>query len=291
MQGTTGGDDHAGLAVIGVPTRLGSLTPGRCDLAPGAIREALAKFSTYDVVTGFDVADVTVSDQGDLAVEGLSIEDAFGAIRDGLSGSFAGHNAAVILGGDNSVTRPGVHSLEVDFAQVGLVTLDAHLDMRSTEGGLTNGNPVRALIEDGLPGENVWQIGIQSFANSRAYFEWGRDQGAHCVTMEEVHSAGIEAALSQAFADLRGRCQAVYFDLDLDVLDEAFGQGCPGSRPGGLMPWQVVAAARYVGAQPEVVAMDLVELDPTLDTTGETARVAAMSVLAFCSGMLQLVNQ
>jgi hypothetical protein len=38
-----------GLAVIGAPLRLGSITPGRCDLAPAAVRAILRKFSVYDI--------------------------------------------------------------------------------------------------------------------------------------------------------------------------------------------------------------------------------------------------
>ena len=49
------------------------------------------------------------------------------------------------------MTRPAVLALRA-LDGVGLITLDAHFDMRDTSEGLSNGNPVRALIEDGLPG-------------------------------------------------------------------------------------------------------------------------------------------
>ena len=40
----------------------------------------------------------------------------------------------------------------------GLLTLDAHHDVRGFHAGATNGTPVRGLIEDGLP--YVAQVGI-----------------------------------------------------------------------------------------------------------------------------------
>ena len=51
------------------------------------------------------------------------------------------------------------------------MTLDAHLDLRDLEGGQTNSNPIRGLLEDGLPGHNIVQIGIQAFVNSQPNME------------------------------------------------------------------------------------------------------------------------
>ena len=39
--------------------------------------------------------------------------------------------------------------------------------MRDTDQGPLNGNPVRCLLEDGLPGANICQIGLAPFANTR----------------------------------------------------------------------------------------------------------------------------
>jgi arginase family enzyme len=58
------------------------------------------------------------------------------------------------------------------------ITLDAHFDMRDLDSGLSNGNPVRALLEDGLPGANIAQVGLASFANSRAMHEDAVEAGS-----------------------------------------------------------------------------------------------------------------
>ena len=83
---------------------------------------------------------------------GLDIEQATGPIRDAVADSVGRHALTLLIGGNNAVTRPGVHGLGLPLESVGLITLDAHFDMRDTGQGLSNGNPVRALIEDGLPG-------------------------------------------------------------------------------------------------------------------------------------------
>ncbi len=63
------------------------------------------------------------------------------------------------LGGDNSITFAVAHGAWAD----GLITLDAHHDLRD---GRSNGSPVRRLVESGLEGRRIVQIGISDFANS-----------------------------------------------------------------------------------------------------------------------------
>ena len=173
-----------------------------------------------------------------------------------------------------------------DLSRIGLITLDAHLDVRDTVDGPMNGNPVRMLIEDGLPGQNVIQIGLQSFANSTPYASYANQQGIQGIPVGVIWKEGIEKVFSKALTQLSARVDAIYFDLDLDVLDRAFAPACPGSRPGGLHPWHVRMAARLAGAHPKVRAMDLVEMDPTKDVADVTALVAAACLLEFAAGLL-----
>jgi formiminoglutamase len=269
------------MTVLGAPSAKGSITPGRCDLAPAAIRKALQRFSTYDLNTGRDVRLLRVEDLGDLDVAGLTPEQAFEPIRDSIAGQ-----PAVLLGGDNSITRSGVHGLGPDLTQCGLLTLDAHFDLRHLEGGLTNGNPVRALLRDGLPGDQIFQIGLQSFANSEAYAAVAWEAGIHVAGADCVRDRGIDQVLNDALAYLDQRVGRIYVDLDLDVLDRIHAPATAGARPGGLMPHQVRRAAYLCGAHPKVGILDLVEIDPTRDIADATVLVAAACLLEFASGIL-----
>lgn len=262
----------AALSVIGAPVAKGSITPGRCDLAPAAVRAALARYSTYDVATGRDLRNLPVYDAGDLPLAELSPQEAFAPLRDAVA---AAPGTAVILGGDNSITRPGMHGLGLPLERCGLLTFDAHYDLRSLDAGLTNGNPVRALLRDGLPGPNIVQVGIQSFANSWDYAEVAREEGMLAAESAE-----------QALEYLERRVDAIYVDLDLDVMDRAFVPATPGSRPGGLTPRELRRAARLCGDHQKVRAIDLVEMDPTQDVAGVTALTAAACFLEFACGVL-----
>src|SRR5438132_5843656 len=99
------------IGIVGAPVHLGSITPGRSDLAPHAIRSALARFSTYDLAAGHDVSDLAVHDFGDLPVADLRLEDAFKPVCEGVRTALEESDAVVLLGGDNGVTRPAFHAL------------------------------------------------------------------------------------------------------------------------------------------------------------------------------------
>jgi formimidoylglutamase len=274
------------LRVLGAPVTLGSITPSRCDLAPKAIRDALTRFSTFDVAHGYDVRDLLVEDLGDLPVSNSSVEDAQQPIEQALKGAIVSADAVVVLGGDNAVTRPALRGLHSNLKQCGLLTLDAHLDLRTLEGELRNGNPVRALLADGLPGENIVQIGIQAFANSAAYFQIAEDAGIDIIPIEHVAEKGIEIIVERALHQLARRVEVIYVDLDLDVMDRAFAPATAAARPGGLTPLDIRRAAYLCGAHPKVRVMDLVEIDPTRDSNDMTAMAAAACLLSFASGLL-----
>jgi formiminoglutamase len=272
------------LQLLGGPLRLGSLSGGRFDQAPARIRSALERFSTFDGET--DVRAVRVRDGGDVNVADNAPADALDDLAGAVGGALPYSEAIVLLGGDNSITRPGVRGLGPRIDRTGVLTLDAHHDLRDTRNGLNNGNPIRALLEDGLPGTNIVQVGIQPFANSKAYADVARDAGITVVTANQARERGVASVVQMALDELAGRVDAIYVDLDVDVLDRAFAPACPGSRPGGLTPAEVQAAARVAGANPKVRAMDIVEVDPTKDVADVTVLAAASFLLSFAAGLV-----
>lgn len=281
------GSPRPKLGVLGIPLNA-SISPGRCDLAPAAIRAALHRFSTYDCEHGVDLSQVAVCDFGDSDVASLNPIDAFQIAGVQVDHASQDADKVVLLGGDNSITRIGVHGMGLPLDRVGVVTLDAHLDMRSLDLGLINGNPIRALLDDGVQGSNIFQVGIHAFANSEEYWRDALEAGNTLVTMSEVRRRGVREVLQDAFGALAAKVDAIYFDLDLDVLDRGFCPGCPGSRPGGLQPSDLLEAAYLAGSHPKVLIMDLVELDPERDINDVTAMTAAACLLNFASGCAAL---
>ncbi|WP_185829112.1 arginase family protein [Sphingomonas ginkgonis] len=266
-------DETTAVGLVGVPLGAGSVTPGGCDRAPELLRATLKRIATYDVETGREIA-TRIADHGDLEISGMSIEDASTPIRNAIAASALQRPLTLVAGGNNAVTRPAVHALGLPLERVGLVTLDAHFDMRELGPGLSNGNPVRALLGDGLPGRNIAQLGLAPFANSRAMHEDALAAGNLVVTIGEIGSGGIARAVERALGWL-GHVEAIVVDCDIDVIDRGQLPGAPGARPGGMAVHDFFAAVRQLAAEPRVRIVDLVEWDPMLDPSDLSALTAA----------------
>ncbi len=280
----TGADDPD-LVVVGVPSSSASLSPSEAWRTPGEVRTALSRFSVFDGETGADLRRIQVADLGDWEVADLDMYQAPPVIERNAAG-LPEAPVKAFLGGDNAITRPLVKGLG-PLGDVGILTLDAHHDVRTTGNGPTNGSPIRGLIEDGLPHGRVIQVGIHSFANSAEYRGYCDDHGIEIITMEAVDDVGAGWVVTSALNDLAERCSWIYVDVDIDVLDAAFAPGCPGARPGGMTPRQLAAAARAAGAHPLARAVDFVEVDPARDPSGLTGMNLATAFLAFVSGLAE----
>lgn len=276
-------DGSPTIDLVGVPSSVASITPSNARTAPAAFRAALAGFSPFDGEREIDLTSVAVVDHGDLGIDDTSMVTSQAEIAARVTElELAG--IPVFVGGDNAITRPLVRTVADDLSRIGVITLDAHHDVRVLDDGPRNGTPIRGLIEDGLPGSNVVQIGIHSFANSAAYRRYCDEHDITVIPMTEVDERGAEGVAAVAL-DRLGHLEAIYVDFDIDVLDRAYAPGCPGARPGGMTPRQLGGVGFELGRHRHVVAADLVEVDPDRDRDGVTMQAMVHTFLSFVAGV------
>ena len=174
---------------------------------------------------------------------------------------------------------------------VGVITVDAHHDVRTLDRGPTNGTPMRGLIEDGLGDGRVAQVGIAGFANSARIASSATAHGFTVVTMADVDTWGIEEAMGVALDAVAGESDWVFLDVDVDVLDRVFAPGCPGARPGGMTTRQLATATWLAGLHPKVRAADFVEVDPSIDIGGVTVDAMTRAFLGFAAGLARRLGR
>jgi formiminoglutamase len=165
----------------------------------------------------------------------------------------------------------------------GLITLDAHFDLRD---GVSNGSPVRRLIEDGLDPRRIVQIGIADFANSVAYAQRAEEYGITVIGLDDTRRRGAADVMAQAL-EVAGDGEAgIHLDIDVDVCDRSVAPGCPASVPGGLSAWELRALVRGAASDSRLVSADIVEVDATADAPDQrTVRLAALCVLELLAGL------
>lgn len=278
------GSQSPELVVLGVPAHETSISPTNANLTPSAIRQALLRYSTYHVGRDLDIANLAALDAGDVNspdhFEGeLRVADQIHQLA--LNES----QLLVALGGDNSITYSVMHAMfGDDLSQAGLVTLDAHFDLRD---GISNGSPVRRLIDAGLPGHNIVQIGINDFSNSPAYGALARELGIRVIPRSVLRTHDISEIMRDALDHLGANTKGIYVDIDVDVCDRSVVPACPAAAPGGLSADELRQAAFIAGNDMRVRAIDLTEIDATKDAADErTVRLAALCVLEIAAGRL-----
>jgi formiminoglutamase len=271
-------DDGWDAAILGVPAFRTSLSPTGAHATPGAIREALQRYSPtllgpppLDLGEVLRIADAGDVDEPDGPAGEASVRSAVAALRERA-------DLVVALGGDNSIT----YAVAQGAAATGLITIDAHFDLRD---GVSNGSPVRRLVEDGLDPRRIVQLGIADFVNSVAYAERAADLGITVVTMDDVRRRGAADVVAEALAIAGAGGGAVHLDIDVDVCDRSVAPGCPASVPGGLAAWELRALVRAVASDARVHSADIAEVDATADAPdGRTVRLAALCVLELLAG-------
>jgi formiminoglutamase len=211
-------------------------------------------------------------------------EDGDRRVADAVASFDEGLDLRIFLGGDNATTWKAMHAVTGgDYGGYGLITLDAHLDLRD---GVSNGSPVRQLLEAGLDGKRLVQVGLADFSNSAPYAKRAHDAGAWVISRDSIRHGSIEEAAVRAvqLASVGGR--KVYVDIDMDVADRAAVPGCPAAAPGGLSADEMRRFVRIVATNAAVCAIDITEIDVERDSDDRrTVRLAALLVLEALAGL------
>ena len=272
----------ADLTLVGVPAWRTSISPTGANATPEAVREALLRYSTYSTEHEIDLASLRLVDAGD-------IEDPDGPAGEKrvitrLANSRQHHGFLVALGGDNSITYSvalGVWGEKI--SQAGLITLDAHHDLRDGE---SNGSPVRRLIEAGLSGTRVVQIGIADYSNSPEYAARARDFGITVISRASLRTRSMATVMAEALAIAGAAGGPIHVDLDVDVCDRAVVPACPAAAPGGISADELRQVAFLAGADTRVKSLDVTEIDATIDSPdARTVRLGALLVLETAAGV------
>jgi formiminoglutamase len=269
---------------VGVPTSAHSISPTSAHTTPDAIRSALRRYShTFahaEDGTLLDLTQLTITDAGNLDAVDTELTAATSTLRELASSA----GVVIALGGDNSATAlVGQATLGHHLDTAGLITLDAHFDLRE---GHSNGSPVRELLEAGVSGSRIAQVGIADFANSAHYAGVANRAGITVIPRDALHGEGLGASAERALHVAGGAGGPLHVDIDMDVCDRSVAPACPASVPGGLGAWELRHLVSRLARDPRVVSFDITEIDATADTPDQrTIRLGALLVLDILRGL------
>jgi formiminoglutamase len=273
------GSEASDLGLFGVPAFETSITATAANTTPNEIRDSLTRYSTYSWSNQTDLSTLAFSDFGDSEVPDSEAGEQ--RTMDLASKVASSSKLAIALGGDNSITYAVMRGVFGEsLSSSALVTFDAHHDLRD---GISNGSPVRRLIESGLPGNQVVQIGIADFSNSPAYAKRAKDLGIHVIPRSELRNRTPKDIWQEVVSVIGDR--QTHVDFDMDVCDRSVVPGCPAAAPGGISADELRQFAFLVGNTKNVKSFDITEIDAMADSAdGRTIRLAALTILEAAAG-------
>lgn len=265
-------DWQADVGVLGVPYDIAvGFRPG-ARFAPRALREASLRYAVppeglYDLRSGrMRLAGRTIRDAGDVILPALEpeltrrrIEEAARALRKRAS-------LPLFLGGDHSISYPLLRAFD-DVPDLHVVQLDAHLDFtdQRNDTRYSNSSPFRRAVED-LPNlRHITTIGLRGLRTDPEAVAAARARGHTLVPMWELDR--LRHSLPAG--------QNVYLSLDVDALDPSIMPATSSPEVSGLSYDQMLWAIAQVVRDNHLVGVDLVELTPHLDASGNSNLLAA----------------
>jgi arginase len=211
----------------------------------------------------------------------------------------------IVVGGDHSIAAGSVGA-SADFAanqqaDIGLIWVDAHGDMNTPEtttSGNVHGMPLAALVgtepnELATIGRRVPKVRADRtvLIGVRNLDQLEKDQirGSliHVFTMKEIDQHGIAAVMKRAIAIASKSTLGIHVSFDLDVCDPAIAPGVGTPVKGGLDYREAHMVMEMVADSGRLMGLDLVEINPILDSQNQTAILGAeLAMSALGQGIL-----
>ncbi len=302
--------DVKGVAIIGVPSWVGSLSPGM-RLTPAAFREAglveKLKSLELNVEDWGDIElneEITGDDYDENVNEIVRISDeTAGLVKKAVVDGFI----PLILGGDDTVSFGVFLGLIQALGSFGLLWFDAHGDFQTSMGndgtqidiedrqvkvsrsvlahalGLHGGGGDERLFEMGgvspkLSPENAVVFGLRDITKEEA--ELVSESGITIFTMEDIDNLGMKETIYQGLRAAGSGTNGIYVSLGMDVVDTQVAPGVDIPIRGGMTYRETHLAMELIAQSGLMMALEVVGINPERDTSGSTVQVAVEFILS-----------
>lgn len=247
---------------------------------PQAIRTALANAAWHHKGPVYDA--------GDVHCEGEQLEDAQQDLAQQISALLDRKLKPMVMGGGHEIAWASFQGIAQHIyakqpnAKIGIINLDAHLDLRTPSPQPSSGTPFRQIAEwckEHKKPFNYYCIGVNESANTEALFDFARERGVRWWLDRDCKATDLRA-LRGDILEYVSTLDYVYFTICLDVFSAAAAPGVSAPSIMGFDPVLGLDIARIVaeearGADVPVILTDIAECNPQLDQDGRTSKLAA----------------
>jgi len=292
------------ILLIGVPLDLGGNRRG-VDMGPSAVRitglaERIRALGHEVTDTGdIDVPLPELCDIGDASRKyAAPIAAVCEELCERVAAALAEGRLPVSIGGDHSLAMGSVAGVARHVRErgnrLGLLWFDAHGDMNtpaSTDSGNVHGMALAHLLGLGderlasvggfkgkVQAENVALIGVRDLdAREKKLVA---ESGVAVFTMKDIDRRGVSSVTEQAIEVASRGTAGMHVSFDIDVVDPSIAAGVGTPKKGGLTYREAHLCMEMVADAKRLVGLDLVEVNPILDTRNATADLGTELLLS-----------
>lgn len=267
--------ENAQIVLFGAPfDSTTSFRPG-ARFGPAAMRHESFGIETYSPYQDEDLEDYGIFDSGDLELCFGSSEKALSDIESRAAEILADGKLPLLLGGEHLVTLGAFRAVQKKYPDIHIVHFDAHADLRDDYLGARFSHAcVIRRCHDIIGDGRIHQFCIRS--GERAEF-------CFADTHTDLHKFSFEG-LSQVMSEIGDK--PIYFTIDLDCLDPSEFCGTGTQEAGGVSFKELLCAILTV-CKGNVVAADMNELAPMLDTSGRSTALACKTLRELMLALLK----
>jgi guanidinobutyrase len=216
-----------------------------------------------------------VADLGDVPINTYSLDKSLPIITEFYEEVLANDCTPLTMGGDHTIALPILRAIAAKYGPVAMVHVDAHADVNEDMFGerIAHGTPFRRAVEENLLScQKVFQIGLRGTGYASDDFDWPRAQGFTVIPAHEVWYQSLAPTMARIRESI-GQTPC-YLSFDIDGIDPAYAGGTGTPEIGGLSVPQALEIIRGCFGL-NIVGCDLVEVSPPYDLSGNTALLGA----------------
>ena len=241
--------------------------------APDIIRKNMSNFPVVN-------PEFSLKDFGNISCEDGNLEKSQHQLAEKVAEVLKRKAKSVVLGGGHEVTYAHYSGIRKAFpnSKIGIINIDAHFDNREPENGVgcSSGTGFWQIAQESEI--NSLHIGIQRNSNTLKLFDTAHQYGMKYILADELFFENLPTVY-QKIDDLVIACDILYLTVCMDVFNASVAPGVSASAYNGIFPDAAfMHFFRHILKSEKLMALDIAEVNPSLDIEQRTARLAASLV-------------